>query len=135
MRIIDWSSDVCSSDLDLRQAILILSEVCEDGGRAVLHQRVAQAGRIEAIGLLLRFRRPWKKSQTDAGYDRAGRNKSMLERIFAARPSLLGIQRSAPKLSSEIAVLFTVTDSHIPCYAATRRIVVGPGTAKPKRKT
>jgi hypothetical protein len=96
------SSDVIDrvkgKDEDLRQAILILSEVGEDGGRAVLHQRVAQAGRIEAIGLLLRFRRPWKKSQTDAGYDRAGRNKSMLERIFAARLSRLGIQRSAPEI-------------------------------------
>src|SRR3546814_17834821 len=58
----------------------------------------------------------------------------MLERIFAARLSRLGIQRSAPEIRLELGVLFTVQVSLIPCHAVKRRSVVGLGNAEAMRQ-
>src|SRR3546814_16674766 len=90
MRISDWSSDVCSSDLQ-HQALLIIRAAGNDGAtvgliaeRLILkpHSATGLVGRLEALGLLKRL-----ESAQD-------RRRAILKLTPRARRQLAALTRS-----------------------------------------
>src|SRR3546814_10551767 len=70
MRISDWSSDVCSSDLGGDGAPLPLSEICAGGGAGVYRGEDIRIGLCDGPREVSARAEPWRDLCADRGRDR-----------------------------------------------------------------